>query len=141
PRAAARRRARARDPFHVGGDGAPDRRRLPERAVKVSAVVVSHGHAAELEGSLAALAPQVDELLVIANVRGSLPSRLPEGARVVENERPLSFAANANLGAAQTQHELVLVANPDAIAEPDAVSILRDFTAAHPRCGVAGPRM
>ena len=34
--------------------------------MKVSAVVVSHGHADELEHSLPALAPQVDELLVIA---------------------------------------------------------------------------
>jgi len=32
--------------------------------VRVSAVVVSHGHARELERSLPALAPQVDELVV-----------------------------------------------------------------------------
>ena len=32
--------------------------------MSVSAVVVSHGHAAELERSLAALAPQVDEVVV-----------------------------------------------------------------------------
>ena len=38
--------------------------------VTVSAVVVSHGHAAELERSLPALASQVDDLLVIANVAG-----------------------------------------------------------------------
>ena len=82
--------------------------------MKVSAVVISHGHAAELEHSLPALAPQVDELLVIANIPGSLPAVLPDGVRVLENELPLSFAANANLGAAQTEYELVLIANPDA---------------------------
>ncbi|HLX19714.1 MAG TPA: glycosyltransferase family 2 protein [Gaiellaceae bacterium] len=109
--------------------------------MKVSAVVVSHGHAAELEQSLPALAPQVDELLVIANIPGSVPAELPYGVRVLENARPLSFAANANLGAASTTHELVLIANPDAIPEPGAVGILREFVAAHPRCGVAGPRM
>jgi len=109
--------------------------------MKVSAVVISHGHARELEHSLPALAPQVDELLVIANVPGSVPQQLPEGVRVLENERPLSFAANANLGASQTEHELVLIANPDAIAEPGAVGILRAFMEAHPRCGVAGPKM
>ena len=38
----------------------------------VSAVVVSHGHARELERSLPALAPQVDELVVIANLPGSV---------------------------------------------------------------------
>jgi GT2 family glycosyltransferase len=109
--------------------------------VKVSAVVISHGHANELEHSLPALAPQVEELLVIANIPGSLPPQLPEGIRVLENAAPLSFAANANLGASQTEHELVLIANPDAVPEPDAVAILRDFLATRPRGGAAGPKM
>jgi N-acetylglucosaminyl-diphospho-decaprenol L-rhamnosyltransferase len=109
--------------------------------VKVSAVVISHGHAGDLEHSLPALAPQVDELLVIANIAGSIPAQLPERTRVLTNRAPLSFAANANLGAANTEHELVLIANPDAIPAPDAVAILRDFIAVHPRAGVAGPRM
>ncbi|HVS85535.1 MAG TPA: glycosyltransferase family 2 protein [Gaiellaceae bacterium] len=109
--------------------------------MKVSAVVVSHGHADELRESLPALAPQVDELLVIANIPGSLPDELPPGTRVLHNERRLSFAANANLGAASTEHELVLVANPDAVPEPDAVAILREFMEQHPRCGSAGPQM
>jgi hypothetical protein len=109
--------------------------------MKVSAVVISHGHADELVHSLPALAPQVDELLVIANVPGSLSPDVPPGVRVLENERPLSFAANANLGAGQTEHELVLIANPDAVPEPGAVAILRAFLEAHPRTGVVGPQM
>ena len=109
--------------------------------MKVSAVVVSHGHAGELQHSLPALAPQVDELLLIANIPGSVPRDLPDGVRVLENERPLSFAANANVGTANTEHELVLIANPDAIPDPAAVGILREFVEAHPRCGVAGPKM
>jgi GT2 family glycosyltransferase len=109
--------------------------------MKVSAVVISHGHAHELEHSLPALAPQVDELLVIANIPGSLPAELPDGTRVLENEQGLSFAANANVGTANTQHELVLIANPDAIPEPGAVAILRDFAERHPRAGAVGPRM
>jgi GT2 family glycosyltransferase len=109
--------------------------------MKVSAVVISHGHADELAHSLPALTPQVDELLLIANIPGSVPAGLPEGVRVLENERPLSFAANANLGAAQTGHELVLIANPDALPEPGAVEILRTFMEEQPRAGVAGPQM
>jgi len=109
--------------------------------MKVSAVVISHGHADELVASLPALASQVDELLLIANIPGSVPPELPSSVRVLANDAPLSFAANANLGAARTQHELVLVANPDAIPEPGAVAILRDFLAAHPRAGAAGPKM
>ena len=110
--------------------------------MKVSAVVISHGHAEELEQSLPVLVPQVDELLLIANpVPESVPVELPTGARLLRNERVLSFAANANLGIANTAHELVLIANPDAVPEPDAVAILRRFMEGHARCGVAGPRM
>jgi N-acetylglucosaminyl-diphospho-decaprenol L-rhamnosyltransferase len=109
--------------------------------MKVSCVVISHGHAAELEESLPALAPQVDELVVIANVAGSIPGILPDGARVVTNATPRSFAANANRGAAETHGQLVLIANPDAVPELGAVAILRDFMAAHPRAGAAGPQM
>ena len=109
--------------------------------MKVGAVVISHGHAAELERSLPALAAQVDELVVVANIPGSVPGTLPDGTVVVENASPLSFAGNANLGAAHTHHELVLVANPDAVPEPGAVAALRDFMKSHPRAGVAGPKM
>ena len=110
--------------------------------MKVSGVVISHGHAEELERSLPALAPQVDELLLIVNpVPESVPAELPDGARVLRNDRILSFAANANVGTANTTHELVLIANPDAIPEPGAVGVLREFMESHPRAGVAGPQM
>ena len=108
--------------------------------MKVSAVVISHGHAAELEHSLPVLSPQVDELLVIANVPGSTGA-LPDDTRLVENPRPLGFAANVNQGIAGTTGEYVLVVNPDARPEPDAVAALVAFADDHPRCGVAGPRM
>jgi N-acetylglucosaminyl-diphospho-decaprenol L-rhamnosyltransferase len=109
-------------------------------ASRVSAVVVSHGHAEELEASLRALAPQVDEVLLVANVPGSLPAGL-HGARVVENERPLSYAANLNAAVAATRGEFVLVSNPDAVPAPDAVPILAGFMDGRIRCGVAGPTM
>jgi GT2 family glycosyltransferase len=105
--------------------------------VKVSAVVVSHGNAADLERSLPALAGQVDELLVVQN----LPEPEPEGVRVLRNERPLGFAANVNRGVRETTGELVLTVNPDAVARPGAVDALRAFLEAHPRAGVAGPKM
>ena len=100
-------------------------------------MVVSHEGARELEESLPALAPQVDELVVIANVPGSVPA----GVEAVANERPLGFAANLNLGIARTSGEAVLAVNPDAVPEPGAVAALREFMAGHERCGVAGPRM
>ena len=108
--------------------------------MKVSAVVVSHDHADELTRSLPALAPQVDETLVIGNLPGSI-REIPTGVRTLENPRPLTFAENVNAGIASTTGEYVLVANPDAVAESDAVAMLAAFADEHPRCGIAGPQM
>jgi GT2 family glycosyltransferase len=105
--------------------------------VKVGAVVVSHGHLRELERSLPALREQVDELVVIANVPGSVP----DGVDAIHNAEPLGFAANLNRGFARTTAELMISANPDAVPAPGAVDTLRAFMEARPRCGVAGPRM
>jgi GT2 family glycosyltransferase len=105
--------------------------------VKVAAVVVSHGHPRQLQESLPALRPQVDELVVIANIPGSVSPEF----EAVHNPSPLGFGANVNRGAALTSAELVLSANPDAVPAPNAVDVLRAFMEAHPRCGVAGPRM
>ena len=108
--------------------------------MNVSAVVVSHGDAADLTAALPVLVEQVDEVVVIANVAGSVGD-VPAGVRVLENAHSLGFAANANKGFAETAGALVLLANPDAVPEPGAVATLRDFVASHPRCGIAGPRM
>ncbi len=105
--------------------------------MKVAGVVVSHGHPLELQESLPALEPQVDELVVIANVPGSVPA----GVTAVTNEQPLGFGANVNRGVALTESELIVSANPDAVPAADAVAQLRAFMEAHPRCGIAGPRM
>jgi GT2 family glycosyltransferase len=105
--------------------------------VKVSAVVVSHGQAAQLSDSLPALRAQVDELVVVANV----PTSVPPGVEAIENARPLGYAANLNLGFSRCTGEALLAANPDAIPEPGAVAALAAFMEEHPRCGVAGPRM
>lgn len=110
--------------------------------MKVSAVVVSHGHARELELSLPVLLPQVDEAVIVSNTPGSVDGTpTPAGVEVLENPRPLSFAANVNRGIAASSGELVLVANPDAVPAPDAVELLIGFMEQHPRCGIAGPKM
>ncbi len=108
--------------------------------MRVSAVVVSHGHAQELRSSLPALVPQVDELVVVANLPGSV-AEVPAGVRVLPNERPRTFAANVNRGIEATSGELVLVANPDAVPDAGAVAALRDVMIERPRCGIAGPAM
>lgn len=108
--------------------------------MRVSAVVVSHGHADELERSLPALASQVDEVVVVANLPGSARS-VPAGTRVIENPRPLPLAANVNAGVAATAGEYVLCSNPDAVAEPGCVETLAAFMDLNPRCGIAGPQL
>jgi GT2 family glycosyltransferase len=106
----------------------------------ISAIVVSHGHRKELAESLPALASQVDEIVLIANVPGSLPDDL-HGASVVENDRPLSYAGNMNRGIAETRGGLVLVNNPDAVPRSGSVATLAAFMESRPGCGIAGPRL
>ncbi len=108
--------------------------------MRVSAVVVSHGHAAELQESLPILAAQVDELVLIQNLPEPRLS-LPAGVRVIENARPLRLAANVNAGAAATTGRFVLFSNPDAIPEPGCVEALASFMESRPGCGIAGPQM
>src|SRR5439155_678217 len=75
-----RRRDRACKRLFLGGDRPADGRRLPQcaRRVKVSGIFVSTGpgEAAMVREPLPALHAQVDELVVVANGRGSLPGPL-----------------------------------------------------------------
>lgn len=108
--------------------------------MSVSGIVVSHRHAEQVGRLVPLLRPQVDELVVIENVRGSVGD-LPAAVRVLRNERSLTFAANVNQGTAATRGEFVLVSNPDVLPAPDAVAQLVTFMRARPRAGLAGPEM
>jgi N-acetylglucosaminyl-diphospho-decaprenol L-rhamnosyltransferase len=105
--------------------------------VSVAGVIVVHEPILEVERCLDALRPQVDELVVVAN----LPGTTADGATVIHNERPVGFAANANRGIAQTSAPLIALCNPDTEAAPDTVRILRAFAEAHPRAGIVGPEL
>src|SRR5204863_3303654 len=111
--------------------------------MKVSAIVIVTGaeETALLRRSLPSLRPQVDELVVVANGPGSVDGDLPDDVRLLRNDRMLGFSANINAGTAVTRGEYVVVSNPDAVPERDAVPRLVAFADAHPRCGVAGPKM
>jgi N-acetylglucosaminyl-diphospho-decaprenol L-rhamnosyltransferase len=106
----------------------------------VAGVVVTHGPDPDLEACLSVLAPQVSELIVVSNIKGT-PTPLPDGARLIENERPAGFSTNANRGIAQTTEPWVVLVNPDAVARPDAVAVLMRHAESHPRCGIAGPQL
>jgi N-acetylglucosaminyl-diphospho-decaprenol L-rhamnosyltransferase len=111
--------------------------------MKVSGIFVVTGatEAAMLRDSLPALQVQVDELVVVANGRGSRPASLPPDVGIVENERPLGFSANVNKGIDASRGEYVVISNPDAVPEPGCIAALVEFADAHPRCGIAGPKM
>jgi N-acetylglucosaminyl-diphospho-decaprenol L-rhamnosyltransferase len=105
--------------------------------VNVAAVVVLHEPVPQLQGCLSALMPQTDELVVVAN----LPALDLPGVRVLENDRPAGFAANANRGIAETTAPFVVVCNPDTEAGPDALAALRDFAEQHPCAGIVAPEL
>jgi N-acetylglucosaminyl-diphospho-decaprenol L-rhamnosyltransferase len=103
---------------------------------RVAGVIVTHGPDPALERCLAALVPQVDELVVVAN-----PPAPDVSTRLIVNDRALGFAANANRGIASTRAPFVVVANPDTEAHADAVRLLLEFANGHPRAGVVGPQL
>jgi GT2 family glycosyltransferase len=107
--------------------------------VSVTGLVVTHEPSADLAACLAALAPQVDELLVVANL--PLEVALPPNGRLLESPEPAGFGANVNRGVAASAGEFVVVANPDTEAAPGAVAVLRQFAESRPRCGIVGPQL
>jgi GT2 family glycosyltransferase len=105
--------------------------------MSVAAVVVLHEPVPELQACLTALMPQADELVLVAN----LPALDLPGVRVLENDRPAGYAANANRGIAETTAPFIVVCNPDTEAGPDALAVLRHFAEEHPRAGIVAPEL
>src|SRR5205085_4352742 len=104
--------------LHLGANGAANAGALPgARVSSVSAVVVTHEPDAALEDCLAALAPQVSELAVVANL--PLELDLPPNARLVENPRPRGFSANINRGVAATRGDFAMNADRDTAPAAD----------------------
>ncbi|MGB2953041.1 MAG: glycosyltransferase family 2 protein [Gaiellaceae bacterium] len=108
--------------------------------MRVAGIVVAHGAHPDLERCLETLAPQVEELMLVANLPMETPA-LPPNARLLDNDRPRAFGANVNRGVEETEAEFVVIANPDTEASPDAVSVLHEFAETRPRCGIAGPQL
>jgi GT2 family glycosyltransferase len=106
--------------------------------VKVAAIVIWTSGDPDPGPCLESLAPQVDELVLVANPGGSPSS---PGARVIENKRTLGFGANINRGVAATTSPFVVASNPDIEPTPESIATLREFAQRHPRCGIAGPQM
>ena len=62
-------------------------------------------------------------------------------ARVVRTGANLGYAKAVNRGLAVTTGRHVLVSNPDCVWQPGSVARLLAWLEAHPRCGIAAPRI
>jgi N-acetylglucosaminyl-diphospho-decaprenol L-rhamnosyltransferase len=62
-------------------------------------------------------------------------------ARAVPTGDNLGYAKAVNRGLRETTGEFVLVLNPDCVVAEGALEALHAWMAAHPRCGIAAPRI
>jgi N-acetylglucosaminyl-diphospho-decaprenol L-rhamnosyltransferase len=108
----------------------------------VVACIVSHGQRDLLPACLEALRADAVPAVVLENIPdGSAALAASLGARSSASSEPASFARNQNALFAATSSRYVLVLNPDCLVGPGAVPRLVSFADAHPRAGVAGPRL
>ncbi len=106
--------------------------------MNVAAVVIWTPGDPDPAPCLESLAPQVEELVLVANPGGS-PSA--GGARLIVNERTLGFGANINRGVAATSTPFVVISNADVEAGDGCIEALRAFAESHPRCGIGAPEL
>lgn len=113
------------------------------QARRVGAVVVVHGSNPYLADCLDALEGQCDSVVVVDNLPGDESVALLAGRRVVvhTNPRPLSFAANVNIGIELLDTRYAAIVNPDAVADPGCVDALVGFLEGEPAAGLAAPQL
>jgi N-acetylglucosaminyl-diphospho-decaprenol L-rhamnosyltransferase len=108
-------------------------------------IVVTHDSARWLARMLAALAAQTERrfrLVVVDNA--SRPEErprvgdLPQGARLIQSEANLGFAAANNLAARGAETPYLVFLNPDAFPEPDWLARLIAAAERFPRAGAVG---
>lgn len=106
--------------------------------LRCSAIVVTHNSGEAIGGCLEALAREDCEIVVVDNAsQDATVQRVEEfvtwhEVRLLASERNLGFAAAVNQGASAATGDVLLVLNPDAIAEPGAVNeLLRCMEATH----------
>jgi N-acetylglucosaminyl-diphospho-decaprenol L-rhamnosyltransferase len=98
--------------------------------LRCSAIVVTYNSAGAISSCLEALAREDYEIIVVDNASqdGTL-QRVEEfvawhPARLIANDANLGFGAAVNRGAREATGDVLLILNPDAIAEPGAVEAM-----------------
>ena len=98
--------------------------------MRCSAIIVTHNSSATIRECLEALAGEPCEINVVDNASSDdTVQRVEEfvawnPARLIANDENLGFAAALNQGARAAEGDVLLMLNPDAIAEPGAITAL-----------------
>ena len=98
--------------------------------MRCSAIIVTYNSGRTIGACLEALAAEPCEIIVVDNASGDdTVERVEEfvawhPARVIANAENVGFAAGVNQGAREAEGDVLLILNPDAIAEPGAVAAL-----------------
>ncbi|OBA41071.1 glycosyl transferase [Nocardia sp. 852002-20019_SCH5090214] len=113
----------------------------------VGLALVTYQSAEDLPGFLetlpAAVEPYTVDVVGIDNVSTDRSAEIVEefGGRVIRNTRNVGLAAAINQGAAATDGQWILVANPDTKLTPGSIAALIDTAKTDDRIGVIGPRI
>ncbi|MGW4365373.1 glycosyltransferase family 2 protein [Nocardia takedensis] len=111
----------------------------------VGVVLVTYQSAEDLPGFLetlsAAVQPYSAEVIGVDNVSTDRSAELVEefGGRVIRNSRNVGLSAAINQGAAESDAEWILVANPDTQLAPGSIAALVETAASDERIGMIGP--
>ncbi len=117
------------------------------REKTVGLVLVTYQSAEDLPGFLdtlpSAVEPYAVEVIGVDNVSTDASADIVEefGGRVIRNSRNVGLAAAINQGAAATDAEWILVANPDTQLSAGSIAALVDSAATDDRIGMIGPRI
>lgn len=111
----------------------------------MGAVLVAHDSAAVLPRALAALVPQVGQVVVVDNASSdALADALEpfgDAVRCLRLDRNIGFGAANNIGFGTLEREFALTVNPDAVLAPDAVEALVDAADRYPDACIIAPML
>ena len=118
-------------------------------APEISVIIVSYNTRQMTLDCLHALYASLEglnaEVWVVDNASAdgsadAIRAEFPE-AHVIDNPINAGFGAANNLALKQATGEFLLLLNTDAFAAPGAVAALVEYLKAHPKAGIAGPRL
>ena len=75
----------------------------------------------------------------VSGIRG--PEGAPLAVAFIQNTAPLGFSANQNQMLRRANGRYLMPLNSDIVVHPGALKALLAFMDAHPRCGLAGPKL